>query len=117
MPRLVRPTFAAALVMAGCASSPPPTVELARAQSAVRVADELGAEDSPQAALHVQMARDYLAVAHRRMDDDDNGEAALALRRAEADAELAISLVREAVERAKAEEIVQKVQILRREIP
>lgn len=102
--------------LAGCGGPPPPTRQLGRSQAAVRAAEELDARETPQAALHLKMARDHLARAERLMADEAHEDAELVLRRAEADAELAVALAREADERARAEDAMRKVQLLRREL-
>jgi hypothetical protein len=114
MPRLV--CLLALAAVAGCGAGSPPHHQLGVSQAAIRTAEEIGAGDAPQAALHLKMARDHLASARRLMAEESYDAAALVLRRAEADAELAIALAREADERARAEDAIRKVQLLRREI-
>lgn len=81
------------LVAAGCATTQaPPTDQLATSLAAVRGAEEAGAADVPQAALHLQLAEEQLERA--RKTDDYGRAAALAVRAGE-DAELALALARE----------------------
>ena len=87
----------AALVAFGsaCASAPPlPAEQLSKAESEVRAAQEIGAERAPQAKVHLQAARDTLAVAKETNKDDPEG-AARKLDIARAQAELANALARE----------------------
>jgi hypothetical protein len=87
----------------GCGGYPAPTERLATAEAAIRGAQELGATRLPRAALHLKLAQDHSAKAQQLMEDGYNDTAELSLRRAQADAELAIALIKEqeASERAK----------------
>jgi len=79
----------------GCGGSyPVPTQNLADTQSAERSAVELGAANQPKAQLHLQLAREQMALATAAMRDGDNERADALLRRAKSDAELAIALTR-----------------------
>jgi hypothetical protein len=102
--------------LVACGGSAPPTFQLSKSQAAVRTAGELGATRNPQAALFLKMARDLLSNAERLMADEEYEDAQLVLRRAEADAEVAIALAREADERGRAEDAMRKVQELRRDL-
>lgn len=108
--------MATAGALAGCGASAPPTHQLTKSQSAIRAADEVGAQDTPKAALHLKMARDHLKNAEMLIVEEEYDDAALVLRRAEADAELAISLAKEAKARADAEAAMRKVQELKRDM-
>jgi hypothetical protein len=83
-------------------------------QSAVRAAEEVGANDQPKASLHLQLARDQINEAKRLADDGDAEGANLLLQRAEADAELAIQLARTEQEQKKARESWAKIQDLKK---
>lgn len=84
------------LVASGCAGSQtPPTQLMADVQSANRSANELGAQNSPQAKLHLKLAEEQLNQAKLAVEDDDNERAEALLMRAKADAELAVALARE----------------------
>src|SRR6185436_10572240 len=72
-----------------------PSDKLARSEASVRAAHELGAESSPQAALHIRLAREQIDQAKRLIKDGENDRAAMLLGRAEADAEVATNLTRE----------------------
>jgi len=84
------------LAMLACAGHPQPTERLATAQAAVRAAKEVGAKDVPQAQLHTQLAEEQVQQALKLIEDGDNERAEMILRRATADAEMAVSLAREA---------------------
>jgi hypothetical protein len=76
-------------------SIPPPTQRMADAQSAERSARELGANSVPAARLSLTLAEEQISQGKRAMDDGDNERAEGLLRRAKADAELAIAQARE----------------------
>jgi PBP1b-binding outer membrane lipoprotein LpoB len=86
-----------AVLAAGCgASFPAPTQKLADAQSANRSARELGAEKKTAAQLNLKLADEEIEQAKAKMKEGDNKRADYILIRAKADAELALSLAREA---------------------
>jgi hypothetical protein len=88
--------FTASWMVLGCGGSyPVPTQNLADTQSAERTAAELGAANQPNAQLHLQLAREQMALAATAMRDGDNERADFLLRRARSDAELAIALTRD----------------------
>jgi hypothetical protein len=100
-----------------CAGAPMPAERLASAESAARGATEVGAEGTPQASLHLKMARDQIAQAKSMMSKGDNEAAAMVLTRAEADAELSLALAKETAARAEANAVIQEAQDLRRKSP
>lgn len=108
---------AATVVLGGCASSPVPAERLARSEAAVRSASEVGAERVPSAALHLQVARDELSQARRLIADGDNRRADYMLLRAEADADVALTLAREDAARADAQRTLLEVQNLKNSRP
>jgi hypothetical protein len=91
------------IAVTGCGGYPAPTERLATAEAAIRGAQELGATGLPRAALHLKLAQEHSAKAQQLMEDGYNETAELSLRQAQADAELAIALIKEraAAERAK----------------
>ena len=78
----------------GCGGYSKPTDHLVASQASVRSAEEIGAQTSPRAQLHVRLAREELEQAQRMMDKGDNEHADYLLMRAKADADLAIALAR-----------------------
>lgn len=84
-----------ALIAAGCASHPAPTDQVASSLAAVRGAEEAGARDVPEAALHVKLAEEQIDQAKKAMDKDENQRAEDLALRAYQDAELALALARE----------------------
>ena len=98
----------AALGAAACSSSfRPPTDRLAASEAAIRSARELGAQNDPQAALHVKLADEQVATARSLMRDGENRRADLVLQRAKSDAELAVVLTREKAAQADAQKARQ----------
>jgi hypothetical protein len=88
--------IATSLCAFGCAGSyPPPTQQMADVQAANRSANELGAQSTPRAQLHLKLAEEQMKQAKSAMDNDDNKRAESLLMRAKADAELALALTRE----------------------
>lgn len=100
----------AAAALAGCATTPVPADKLSRARASIRAAEEMNAEAEPNAALHLRLAREQLAQAKQILKDGDNGRARGILRRAEADADLAMNLARERSARVEAEQTILEVQ-------
>lgn len=102
------------LGLAGCAGVQhvPPTKQLVDSEVSIRQAEAAGAETVPDAAQHLQWAREQASEARRLLERNERDKAALFLRRAEADAELALALAREAPARAEADRVLQQVQEL-----
>jgi hypothetical protein len=88
-------------------SIPPPTQRMADAQSAERSARELGANSVPAAQLSLTLAQEQIAQGKKAMADDDNERADGLLKRAKADAELAIAQARETGAKVGTEEAVK----------
>jgi hypothetical protein len=105
--------FAASL--GGCASYPAPTERMTASQSAVRGAQEVGAQNNPQAALHLKLAQEQVDQARQLMNDGDNKRAEFVLLRGESDAELAIALAREASARNEAQKALDELKQLKAE--
>jgi len=96
------------LMLVACGGSSLPPARVADTQSAISAAAAVGADQNPQAALHLKMARDQLKQAQGLLDDGKDEEASLVLKRADADAEVALMITREAqasanVKKARAE--------------
>jgi len=90
--------------LSACGSYPPPTERMTTSEAAIRAADEVGAGKVPRAALHLKLAQEQTDKARRLMEEGYNERAELTLKRAQSDAELALSIAREheTVERAQA---------------
>jgi hypothetical protein len=114
-PRSLLTTIALLLIAsaAGCGSYPPPSERLTTAEAAIRGAEEVGASKVPRSALHLQLAQEQTQKAKRLMDEGYNERAELTLKRAQADAELAIAIAKETETVQKAQEAQAKVDQLR----
>ena len=100
-------------VVAGCASSPPLQTE--GSTSGIRAAEELGSSKVPEAKLHVQLAKEELGNAEALAKEGDSERANSMLLRAEADAQLAVALSREDVEKNESLAAVERVRQLRQD--
>ncbi|MCA9586157.1 MAG: DUF4398 domain-containing protein [Myxococcales bacterium] len=85
------------------ATFPPPTQRMADAKAAERSAEELGANDVPDAKLSLKLAQEQIAAAEKSMVDGENRRADSLLVRAKADAELSIAQAREKKARTETE--------------
>jgi hypothetical protein len=94
----------------GCGSYPPPTERLTTAEAAIRGAEEVNATQVPRAALHLKLAQEQTDKARRLMEDGYNERAELTLRRAQADAELAIAISKETEMVTRAHEAQAKLE-------
>jgi len=100
-------------IVAGCASAPP--IKTETSTSRIRVAEEAGAASVPQAALHLQLAKEELELARKLSANDRRDEAVSMLSRAEADSELAIVLAHGEDEKAEAMAAMERVRQLRQD--
>ena len=104
-------TILFALVLASCASSPPPIAELSRAHTLVEQAEQAGAQQF--AAADLDSARQKLQVADRK---DTKPESALRLaREASLDAQVAVARARVGKAEQAVAEVNASVESLRRE--
>jgi pyridoxal biosynthesis lyase PdxS len=98
------------LLALGCASQPVPNQQIASSLAAVRGAEEAGALEVPEAALHVKLAQEQIQQAQSLVEDDQNERAADLAVRAYQDAELAIALARENASKQRLEQFAQANQ-------
>jgi regulator of protease activity HflC (stomatin/prohibitin superfamily) len=103
--------FAAAI--AGCASGPSFNESSEAPKSAIRAAEEVGANKLPSASLYLQLAKEELERARVLAADGEKEQAASLLTRAEADAELAITLSQEQFEKEESAKALSRVRQLR----
>ena len=103
-------TFA---LMVGCGSYPAPNEKLVNSQASVRAAQEVGAQNDAQGALHLKLAQEQVEQARQLMSDGDNKRAEFVLLRAEADAELAVALARQASARTEAQQALDQLKALK----
>jgi hypothetical protein len=105
--------LAATSIVIGCGGAAVPQAHMTSSAASIRAAEEVGAENAPQAALHLRLAKEQRQRALELIRNDDNEEAARMLMRAEADAELAIELARETHVRAESNRTLEEVRTLR----
>lgn len=79
----------------------------------MRAAEVAGAQNTPQAALHLKRAREQIDAGKSLMQEGENERADWMLRRARADADLAMSLATEEAQRQKAAEAKEELEQLR----
>jgi uncharacterized protein DUF4398 len=108
---------ALALAISACGGAPLNKAKLAETQTAMHVAETLGAENDPKAKQNLQAARDQTTKAQRLAKDGDGEEANLYLDRATADAELAAQRMRTRTEQEKAREAWAKSKAAAAETP
>lgn len=111
--RYVALMVAGAGLCVGCGSYPAPQEHMVNSQASVRAATEVGAQNNPQAALHLKLAQEQVAQAQQLMQDGENKRAEFVLLRAESDAELAVALAREATARAQAQQALDELRALK----
>lgn len=104
--------FAVLVFLVACGGAPSPDRELVAAEAAIRGAQEIGAPSIPDASLHLRLAERQVDKAKALMRDGNNGRATLMLMRAQADAELAVSLARENTLKSEAKEAADMVKDL-----
>jgi pyridoxal biosynthesis lyase PdxS len=105
---MTKPTIVAAVgafCLLGCAHTPAPTQQVAGSLAAVRAAEEAGAAEVPQAALHMKLAQEEIAEARKLMGEEKNAKAEDKAMRARNDAELALSLTHQQTASMKLDEL------------
>lgn len=105
-------TFAAisAALAAACAGAPLPQARITSSESAIRNAADAGAETVPQATVHMRLAQEQRAKAMTLVSNGEHDRASHMLARAEADAELASALARQARAESDAKRANDSVQ-------
>jgi len=104
----------AGAIAVGCASAP---LRTEGSTSGIRAAEEAGAAKVPQASLHLQLAKEELELAKGLAARGEKEQAASMLSRAEADAELAVTLSRGDAEKSEAQAAVERARQLRQDNP
>jgi hypothetical protein len=110
--------WAAALplaVLIGCGGAPPPQELITNVTATMRAAEEAGAHQEPKATLHLKKATEQLEKGKALAAEEDE-RAEMVLRRAAADADLALTLAQERAAQLEAETQNEKVQRLRVEV-
>ncbi len=111
--RLIGGAALLALAAGGCGGAAPPTQAKTDTVAAIRAAHEVGAEQQPRAAYHLELAQEQLTRADSLIEQGRMVDAERMLRRAQADAELAIALTREAAVVAEAEHVQRRIRAMR----
>ncbi len=99
--------------LAGCAGAAAPTEAKTNTIAAIRSAREVGAERTPQAAYHLELAQEQLARAEQQIQHGRMQLAQRSLERARADADLAIALTREASVEEEARDVRTRIEEMR----
>jgi hypothetical protein len=99
-------------IIGGCANVP---LRTEASTSGISTAEEAGAAKTPQASLHLQLAKEELESAKMLANKGDKEKADSMLMRSEADAELAVVLSHEDAEKTEAQAAVERAQQLRKD--
>jgi hypothetical protein len=112
--KLCRSCVVAVLALPACASSTHVSTShaAAGAQNAISTAEGAGAAQTPQAEQHLRLAQDQYAIAQRLVQRGAPAQANAMLVRAQGDAELALSLAREASVQAEARQVDDRIRAL-----
>ncbi|WP_426756421.1 DUF4398 domain-containing protein [Myxococcus sp. Y35] len=108
------------LTMMGCAGRqvlPATNEQRVQAEASLRAAEGAGAARVPEAALHLEFARQQLADAERLWVEGEEEAAELRFRQAAADAELAHALARAVPLEREAARTAAQAESLRRALP
>jgi hypothetical protein len=102
--------LASAATLAACSSVPKPTGTAEGAVAAVRAVEEVGTQNEPKAALYLQLAKEQMQRGREFSEKGDKDRAAGFYMRAEADAEVALSLARAEQTRKEAQTVIEKLK-------
>jgi hypothetical protein len=102
------------VITSGCAAGVS-NEKIAATDSSIRAAEEVGAPRVPQASLHLQLAKEENGQAQQLIKDGDTKRAEGQLMRAQADAELAVALAREAPMQVEAQHEADKAHALQQQ--
>lgn len=96
MKTLIKYIVPLAAFLGACATSQSSPEKLSSLRGSLRAAQEMGAEQNPQAALYLQYAREAADAAKAHFDAGHNEQGASWLDRSEADAQVALAILRAA---------------------
>ena len=102
-----------ASTLAGCGGAPQPVDQIAATQAAIRGAEEVGAAQDPQAALHLKLAQEQFDKAKAMAERDDNEPAIRLLARSQADADVARAFAKKVSAINAADEADKQLQKLK----
>lgn len=114
MLRRIGITAGAVMFMAGCASTPAPTAQMAVSRAAVTEASNAGSNEF--APVQLKSAMDKMAAAERAMKDKDYVLARQLAEQAQVDAQLASATARTAKAKKAADAVQEDSRVLRQEI-
>lgn len=106
--------IALVVVFAGCASTPPPTEQIALSKAAIANATEAGGNE--YAPIQLKSAMDKMMAAQQAMDKKDYDVARQLAEQAQVDAKLAAATARSAKAKKAAETLQESNRVLRQEI-
>jgi hypothetical protein len=92
---------------------PEPRNQLSASEAAVRAAEVAGAQNSPQSALHLKRAREQVDSGKGLIQEGENERAEWVLRRAQADADLALTIANEEGQRKRAAQAKEELEQLK----
>jgi hypothetical protein len=110
--RIALPIAGLSLIAACASTGPTPSDTAENSSAAIRAAEEVGATHSPDAALHLQLAKEQFEHAGMLPQRDKEWADRLLLR-AQVDAELALALARSESEKSAALGAIDKVKKLK----
>ncbi len=116
MTRMTILAASAAFLATACGGAAAPNEQMTAARAAIRAAEVGGAQASPEATLRLKKANEQVALAKSLIKEGKNEEAEWVLRKAEVDAELALTLAREQTAHAEATRAIDEVKKLRTEL-
>jgi len=106
--------FAGLVLLNACGGAAVPQESMTAAKASVAGAEVAGAPENPDAALHLQRAKEQLAKAEALIKDGDNEAATSMVDRAQADADLSLALAKEAKAKAEAQETKEQLSRLKK---
>lgn len=106
--------IALVVVFAGCASTPPPTEQIALSKAAIANATEAGGNE--YAPIQLKSAMDKMTAAQQAMDKKDYDVARQLAEQAQVDAKLAAATARSAKAKKAAEALQESNRVLQQEI-
>ena len=89
-----------------------PSLGAEDSSGAIRAAEEVGAAHNPEAALHLELAKEQFEHARKLTSPDDRPASTRLLLRARADADLSLALTRESTAKLEAQTALDKVKTL-----
>ena len=94
-----------------------PSLGAEDSSGAIRAAEEVGAAHNPEAALHLELAKEQFEHARKLTTEEERPMSTRLLLRARADADLSLALTREGTEKLEAQAALDKVKTLNDSLP